>query len=152
MQHKPPKSRKQRLHEEWLSRGAYVECFGSGEPPVVFKKWRGNPDPCRCGCGEVRYSRDNPENLWKSLSPNLLWETGFLFPMFRDLHNFIWTLPRLIGAIKEVAVSDSQGKKGDGATAPVWFLVKPTVVLLLFLLYVAAWLLSRLMLVVLTPP
>ena len=152
MQDTPSDSRKQRLHEEWLSRGAYVECFGSSEPPVVFKKWRGNPDSCRCGCGEVRYSRDNPENLWKSLSPNLLWETGFLFPIFRDLHNFIWTLPELIRAIKEVAVSDSQGIKGNGATAPVWFWIKPTVVLLLFLLFVAAWSLSRLMLVVLTPP
>ncbi len=152
MQDTPSDSRKRRRHEEWLSRGAYVECFCSLDPPVHFPNWPGFPDPCRCGCRKVRYNRSNPENLWHSLSPRWLWEIGFLFPIFRALHNFIWTLPGLIRAIKEVAVSDSPGIKGNEATAPVWFWTKPTVVVLLFLLYVAAWLLSRLTLVVLTPP
>ena len=30
----------------------------SRKPPVSFRKWRGNPDSCRCGCGEIE--REQP--------------------------------------------------------------------------------------------
>ena len=82
MQDTPSESPKQKVHEECLSRGAYDECFGSREPPLAFKKWRGNADRCQCGCKEVRHSRSNPQNLWPSLSPQLLWEEKFLLPQF----------------------------------------------------------------------
>lgn len=93
MQDTSSDSRKHRLHEVWLSRGAYVEHFGSREPPVVFPNWHGNPDRCRCGCDGVRYSRSNSENLWESFSPELLWETELLIPQFRALRNTLWKLP-----------------------------------------------------------
>ena len=153
MQDTPPDSRKQRLHEEWLSRGAYVECFGSHEPPLVFKKWRGNPDPCRCGCGEVRYSRDNPQNQWKSLSPSLLWQTGFLFPIFRALFNVMWHLWEPVWAafravfsmqaVKDHVIAAKLDNHLVRAFTPVRFLFWLVLSLLLFTMAAAAWSLPR---------
>ena len=150
----PLESRRHRLHEEWLSRGAYVECFGSREPPVVFKKWRGNPDPCRCGCGEVRYSRSNSENLWKSLSPQMLWETGFLFPIFRALFDVLWELSGpvwaafravfSVEAVKDHVIADPMGNKLGRALTPSRFLFWSVFCLVLFLLATATWSLPRL--------
>ena len=73
-----------------------MELFGLREPPVVFPNWRGNPDPCRCGCGEVRYSRENPHNLWESFSPQWLWKTGFMFPVFRAMYGVLWALSGVV--------------------------------------------------------
>ena len=154
MQDAPPESRKQRLHEEWLSRGAYDECFGSREPALAFKKWRGNPDPCQCGCREVRYSRSNPQNLWKSLSPNLLWETGFLLPIFRAVFAVLWELSGPVWAafrgvfrvsvFKDNVIADPLGNKLGSALTPVRILVWSIFCLLLFLIAAAAWSLPRL--------
>ena len=146
-------SRKHRLHEEWLSRGSYVDYFGSQDPSVTFKKWRGNPDPCRCGCGEVRYSRSNPENLWNSLSPKPFWEAGFLFPLFRDLFVFLWYLwvpfwlafrgVFCVKAVKEHVIAAPLGNKLVRAFTPVRFLFWSIFSLLLFLIAAAAWSLPR---------
>ena len=161
MQDTPSDSRKQKLHEEWLSRGAYVELFGSHEPPVAFKKWRGNPDPCQCGCREVRYSRSNPQNLWKSLSPNLLWETGFLLPIFRAVFAVLWELSGPVWAafrgvfrvsvLKDNVIADPLGNKLGSALTPVRILVWSIFCLLLFLIAAAAWSLPRLGGVVIFP-
>ena len=154
-------SHKHRLHEEWLSRGAYDECFGSREPPLAFKNWRGNPDPCRCGCDEVRYSRSNPHNLWKSLSPQLLWETGFLFPIFRAFRNFLWALLGLAwanfrtefraSAFKAKVISGHRGRRGGWGMMPLRFLNWAAISLFMFLIVVAAWIVSRFALFVLAP-
>ena len=140
---------------------AYVECFGSQEPPVVFKKWRGNPDLCRCGCGEVRYSRDNPQNLWNSLSPNLLWETGFLLPIFRALFNVTWESSGVVWAmsrgvfrlsvLRDNVIADPMGNKLGIALSPVRILVWSVFCLLLFFLAAASWSLPRLGGVVIFP-
>ena len=132
MQDAPPRSRKQRLHEEWLSRGAYDECFGSREPPLAFKKWRGNPDHCWCGCKEVRYSRSNPVNLWLSLTPQLLWKSGFLFPVFRALYAVLWELSGpvwamfqavfCVQAVRDLVIADPLGNKLGRALTPSRFL------------------------------
>ena len=161
MQDTPSDSRKQKLHEEWLSRGAYVELFGSHEPPVAFKKWRGNPDPCQCGCREVRYSRSNPQNLWKSLSPNLLWETGFLLPIFRAVFAVLWELSGpvwvafrgvfRVSVLKDNVIADPLGNKLGSALTPVRILVWSIFCLLLFLIAAAAWSLPRLGGVVIFP-
>ena len=161
MQDTPSGSRKQIFHEEWESRGAYVECFGSREPPVAFKKWRGNPDPCRCGCGEVSYSRANPHNLWKSLSPKVLWETGFLLPIFRALLDVLWESSGLVWAafqgvfrvsvLKDNVIADPLGNKLGIALTPVRILVWSVFCLLLFLMVAAAWSLPRLGGVVIFP-
>ena len=153
MQDTPSDSRKQRLHEEWLSRGAYVECFGSHEPPVVFKKWRGNPDPCRCGCGEVRYRRDNPQNQWKSLSPSLLWQTGFLFPIFRALFNVMWYLWEpvwaafqavfSIQAVRDHVIADPLGNKLGRVLTPSRLLFWLVLCLVMFLAAASAWSVPR---------
>ena len=153
MQDTPSDSRKQRLHEEWLSRGAYVECFGSHDPPVAFKKWRGNPDPCRCGCGEVSYSRANPQNLWKSFSLQLLWETKFLIPIFRALFAVLWELSGpvwaafravySVQAVRDHVIANHLGNKLVRAFTPVRFLFWGVFCLLLFLVAAAAWSLPR---------
>ena len=157
----PAETRKRRLHEEWLSRGAYDECFGSREPPLAFKKWRGNPDPCRCVCGEVRYSRSNPHNLWKSLSPQLLWETGFLFPIFRALFGVLWELSGIVWpafqrvfrvtVLRNNVIANPLGNKLGSALTPVRILVWSVICLLLFLMAAAAWSLPRLGGVVIFP-
>ena len=118
MQDTQSESRNHNLHEEWLSRRAYVECFGSREPPAVFKKWRGNPDPCRCGCGEVSYSRSNPENLWKSLSPQVLWKTGFLIPIFRAMYGVLWgVIGAGVGRFSgRIFLGGGQGSRHSGPT------------------------------------
>ena len=154
-------SRKCRLHEEWLSRGAYDECFGSREPPLAFKKWRGNQDHCRCGCGEVRYSRSNPHNLWKSLSPQLLWETRFLFPIFRALFGVLWELSGIVwpafrrvfsvSVLRNNVIVNPLGNKLGSALTPVRILVWSVFCLLLFLMAAAAWSLPRLGGVVIFP-
>ena len=154
MQGTPSERRKQRLHEEWLSRGAYVEQFGSGEPPIVFPNWRGNPDPCRCGCREVRYSRETPHNLWKSLSPNLLWETGFLLPIFRALYSVLWELSGPIWAafrgvfrvavLKENVLANPLGNNLGSALTPVRIVVWSIFCLLLFFMAALVWSLPRL--------
>ena len=161
MQDAPSYSRKQRFHEEWLSRGAFDECFGSREPPVVFKKWRGNPDPCRCGCGEVRYSTSNPHNLWESLSPNLLWETGFLFPIFRAIYGVLWELSGpvwaafqavfSVRAVKDHVIADPLGNKLGRALTPSRFLFWSVFCVVLLLLAAAAWSLPRIGGVVIFP-
>ena len=161
MQDTSSDSRKHRLHEVWLSRGAYVEHFGSREPPVVFPNWRGNPDRCRCGCDGVRYSRSNPENLWESFSPELLWETELLIPQFRALRNTLWKLPGFAwtifrpvftaNAFKDIVISDPQNSRGGRAMKPLRLLTWSIFSLLLFLLLMAAWLVSRFTLVVLAP-
>ena len=155
-------TRTRRLHEEWLSRGAYDECFGSREPPLAFKKWRGNPDPCRCGCGEMRYSRSNPHNLSKSLSPQLLWETGFLFPIFRALVGVLWELSGIVwpafqrvfrvSVLRNNVIANPLGNKLGSALTPVRILVWSVFCLLLFLMAAAAWSLPRLGAVVIFPP
>ena len=144
-----------------MSRGAYVDYFGSHDPPVVFKKWRGIPDPCRCGCGKVRYSRDNPDNLWKSFSPQLLWETEFLIPQVRALHNTLWCLPGFLSTIfrpvltakgfKGCVLFDPQGKMGGRPGVPLRFLAWAIISLFLCLLVVAVWVVSRFSPVVLAP-
>ena len=158
MQGTASENRKHRLHEEWLSRGVYDECFGSREPPVAFPKWRGNPDPCQCGCREVRYSRSNPQNLWKSLSPQLLLETG---PIFRALHGVLWELSGpvwgafravfSVEAVKDHVVADPPGNKLGRALTPWLFLFWSVFSLVLFLMAVAAWSLPRIGGVVIFP-
>ncbi len=145
----PTETHKGRLHEEWLSRGVYDECFGSREPPLVFKKWRVNPDPCRCGCGEVRYSRSNPYNLWRSLSPQVLWKTGFLFPIFRALFGVLWELSGIVwpafrrvfrvSVLRNNVIANPLGNKLGSALTPVRILVWSVFCLLLFLVAAAAW-------------
>ena len=147
-------SRKQRLHGEWLSRRAYVDEYGSEEPPVVFKKWRGNPDPCRCGCGEVSYSRENPHNLWESLSPQLLWKTGFMFPIFRALYGVLWELSGPVwaafravfctGTVNEHVIANHTGNKLVRALTPWRILFWLVLSLLLFIVATVAWSLPRL--------
>ena len=154
-------SRKNTLHEEWLSRGTYLEYFGSQDPPVAFKKWRGNPDPCQCGCGEVRYSRSNPLNLWKSLSPQLLWEEKFLIPPFRDLLDFLWSLPELAWTdfrmvfcwrvFRDDALANPMGNGLGWALTPVRILVWSVLSLLFFLLVMASLVMSRFALLVVMP-
>ena len=129
---------------------------------MVFPNWPGFPDHCKCRCGQVRYSRSNPENLWQSFNPRLLWEIRFLFPVFGTLRNFIWTLPRFAWtvfrivfcskAFKEIVIADPLGKAGGRAMIPVRFLPWSAISLFLFLLVVAAWLTSRFTLFVLVPP
>ena len=154
-------TRKQRLHEEWLSRGAYDECFRSQEPPVIFKRWRGNPDPCGCGCGEVMYSKSNPQNLWASLSPDLLWKTGFLFPVFLALTKTLWYLPGFLSAIIRSVLTakgfgnkpalNPKGQMAGRSTVPLRFLGWASIRLLLYLLLMAVWVVCRFSLVLLVP-
>ncbi len=125
---------------------------------MAFPKWRGNPDPCRCGCGEVRYSRDNPDNLWKSFSPDLLWKTEFLIPQIRAFRGLLWTLPGLAWANfrTEFRASAFKGKvisgpRGGGGMIPLRFLNWASISLFLFLLVVAARIVSGLALFVLAP-
>ena len=161
MQDAVMESRKRRLHEEWHSRGAYDECFGFREPPVVFPNWQGNPDPCRCGCKEVRYSRSNPENLWKSFSPDLLWKTDFLIPQVRTFHNFLWSLLGLAwanfrtefraSAFKGKVIYGHRGRRGSWGMMPLRFLNWAAISLFMFLIVVAAWIVSRFALFVLAP-
>ena len=157
-----PGSRKQRLHEEWLSRGAYDECFGSREPPLAFKKWRGNADHCWCGCKEVRYSRSNPLNLWLSLTPQLLWKSGFLFPVFRALYAVLWEFSGpvwamfqavfCVQAVRDHVIADPLGNKLGRALTPSRFLFWLIFSLFLFLVAAAAWSLPRLGGIVIFPP
>ena len=161
MQDAISESRKLKLHEEWLSRGAYLEYFGPEDPPAVFPNWRGSPDPCRCGCKEVRYSRSNPQNLWASFSPQLFWEVGFLFPIFRALYDVLWELSGVIwamfravfsvNAVKDHVIANPLGNKLGSALAPVRILVWSVFCLLLFLMAAAAWSLPRLGGVVIFP-
>ena len=144
-----------------MSRGAYDECFGSQEPPVVFKKWPGNPDSCRCGCGEVRYSRDNPQNLWESLSPDLLWKTGFLVPVFLALTKTLWLLPAFLSAIirsaftakwfKDKDTFDPKGNTAGKPSVPLRFLARAAIRLLLYLLVMVVWVICGFSLVLLVP-
>ena len=153
--------RKRRLHEEWLSRGAYVGHFGSREPPAVFSRWGGNADPCRCGCDEVRYNRSTPLNLWRCFDPRLLWELEFLFPVFRTLYAVLWELSGplwdmfragfCVKAVKDHVIADPLGNRLGRALIPLRFLFWIVFSLLLFLLAATVWSLPRLGGVVIFP-
>ena len=161
MQGRLAERRKHRLHEEWLNRGAYVQHFPAQEPPLVLPNWRGNPDPCGCGCGEVQYSRSNPYNWWESLSPRLLWETRFLIPLFRDLYVFLWHLwvPAWLAfravfsmqAVDDHVIAARLNSKLVRALTPVRFLFWLVLSLLLFTMAAAAWSLPRIGGIVIIP-
>ena len=82
--------RKAKRHEAWLNRQAYRRQFGSKEPVRFFRNWPGNPDPCKCGCGAVEYSRSDPTNWWQNVTPSLLWQTKLLLPVWKALYNVLW--------------------------------------------------------------
>ena len=161
MQGRLAERRKQRLHEEWLNRGAYVQHFPPQEPPLVLPNWKGSPDRCACGCGEVRYSRSNTANWWESLSPGLLWETRFLLPLFRDLYLFLWHLwvPAWLAfwavfsmqAVKDHVIAAQLSNKLLRAFTPVRFLFWLILSLLLFTIAASAWSLPRIGGIVIIP-
>ena len=161
MQDRLAERRKQRLHEEWLNRAAYVHYFPPQEPPLALPNWKGNPDKCGCGCGEVRYSRANPANWWEFLSPGLLWNTRFLLPLFRDLYIFLWHLwaPVWLNfravfsmqAVKDHVIAAQLTNKLVRAFMPVRFLFWLVLSLLLFTVAAAAWSLPRIGGIVIIP-
>ena len=161
MQGRLAERRNQRLHEEWLNRGAYGQHFPPQEPPLVLPNWKGNPDRCGCGCEEVRYSRANPVNWWESLSPGLLWETRFLIPLFRDLYLFLWhlwVLPWLnfravfsMRTVRDHVIAAHLGNNLVRAFTPVRFLFWLVLSLLLFTAAAAAWSLPRIGGIVIIP-
>ena len=128
---------------------------------MVFPNWAGNADRCRCGCGSVRYSRSNPENLWLSLSPQLLWELKFLLPVFRALRNFLWTwlgkawtVFRIVFCakmFKDIVIPGPLDNKLSTVPMPARFLAWSVISLLLFLLVMVAWLVSRFTLFIILP-
>ena len=81
-------------HQKWLARKMYHETF-SATPPT-FLKWRGVPNRCACGCGEVWFDAASPVNWWQYLSPRLLFRIQFLFPVYRALFSLIWSCPPVI--------------------------------------------------------
>ena len=81
-------------HQKWLSRRMYHETFST--PGRLYFNWRGVPNRCKCGCGEVWYDRVSPVNWWIYFNPKLLIETRFLFLVFRPLYSLIWSLPPAI--------------------------------------------------------
>ena len=161
MQGRLAERRKQRLHEEWLNRGAYVQYFPPQEPPLVLPNWKGNPDRCGCGCGKVRHNRANSANWWESLSPGLLWETRFLLPLFRDLYVFLWYLwvpPWLafravfsMRAVRDHVIAAQLENRLARAFTPVRFLFLLVLSLLLFTAASAAWSLPRIGGIVIIP-
>ena len=92
MQYFSLERRKAALHEDWLNRQAYRKHFATNEPLPFPRNWPGNPDPCKCGCGSIEYSRSDPANWWESFSPKLLWETRLLIPIFVSLCKVLWSL------------------------------------------------------------
>ena len=81
-------------HQKWLSRRMYHETFST--PGWLYFNWRGVPNRCKCGCGEVWYDRVSPVNWWNYFNPKLLIDTRFLFLVFRPLYSLIWSLPPAI--------------------------------------------------------
>ena len=75
-------------HRDWLARRAYNETFRTA--PSTFPIWRGIPKRCPCGCGEIWYDKLSPVNWWTYLSPDLLWKTQFLYPVFGALFKVVW--------------------------------------------------------------
>ena len=128
---------------------------------MVFPNWVGNADRCKCGCGEVRYSRSNPQNLWQSFTPQLLWELKFLLPLFRALRDFLWTwlgkawtVFRIVFCarmFKDKVISGPLDNELGMVPMPVRFLAWSIISLLLFLLVMVAWLISRFTLFVILP-
>ena len=90
-------------HEKWLSRRMYHEAFS--RPVTTILKWRGVPNRCPCGCGELWYDRVSPVNWWQYFSPQLLFRVGFLFPIFRAFYSLLWSLPPAVWALFQICRS-----------------------------------------------
>ena len=88
------------------------------------------------------------------MSPRLLWETGFLLPLFRDLFVFLWYLWAPFWLVfraifcmrmfRDTVTANPLGNKLGSALTPVRFLFWTVFSLLLFLIAAAAWSLPRL--------
>ena len=149
-----PENHKASQHESWLNRRAYRRHFDSPEPTRFFKNWPGTPDKCTCGCGAVEFSRSNPTNWWQSLSPKLLWETRFLFPLFRSLYGVLWELSAPIwiaflsffslSGFKNVVLTNYLGNRLGTAMTPLRIITWFVFCLVTFALWVATWSLPRL--------
>ena len=84
-------------HEKWLSRRVYHETFGT--PGTAFPSWRGVPNRCNCGCGEVWHDRLSPTNWWAAFNPaGYLSIVRELFHVFLALHRVLWHFPPVIWA------------------------------------------------------
>ena len=135
---------KEKQHEGWLNRRAYRRHLGSEQSVALFRSWRGIPDLCGCGCGKVEYSKSDPANWWQTLTPKLLWETGFLLPLFGSLYGVLGALLAILwgtflrsfsrkGFKAKVTLSPLGNKMGS-VLLPVRLLIWSIICLVLFFL------------------
>lgn len=139
-------------HEKWLSRRIYHEVFST--PVTTFLMWRGVPNRCQCGCGEIWYDRVSPVNWWQYISPQLIFGVQFLFPVFRAFHSLLWSLPPAVWALFQVFRSTYKdnilNKIGPGEAANAMLaiafgrtLVYGVIAPLVISLWIATWVLTR---------
>ena len=85
-------------HQKWMARRAYYEIFST--PDLIFPWWHGNPNRCKCGCGDTWYDRQSATNWWTTVTPyeliRFLIRAEFLLPVFLSLQNVIWALVRVV--------------------------------------------------------
>lgn len=138
-------------HEKWLSRRAYHETFSS--PSSLFVNWRGLPNRCKCGCGDIWYDRLSPVNWWTYFTPNLLAQVQFLFPVFRALYGLVWHLPPVIwiwfqlarSSYKTEILARTDPNYGTSVTIAIARLLLYGIIApLIVVVYVATWILTRL--------
>ena len=144
MQYFSLERRKAALHEDWLNRQTYRKHFATHEPLPFPRNWSGNPDPCKCGCGSVEYSRSDPANWWESFSPKLLWETRLLIPIFASLYKVLWSLLVIFWGsfldnfdfrrFKHVVIANPTGNKLGASIVVLKFLAWPLSCLVSFAL------------------
>ena len=149
--------RKAKRHEAWLNRQAYRRQFGSKEPVRFFRNWPGNPDPCKCGCGAVEYSRSDPTNWWQNFTPKLLWETKLLLPTLWSLCVIFWRLLWTLGK-RTLWVLGPRGFRAIVINNPAnrWFVTVATPLrvvtwLLVVLFVLSLWMAALLLGVMLVP-
>ena len=138
-------------HEKWQSRRLYHETFGT--PGTVFPSWRGEPDRCKCGCGETWYDRVSPTNWLATMNPaKFISIILALVRVFVALHKVIWHLPALVwwklkmtraGYEREVMNRIQPGTNASVAMATVRLFYYGIIVPLMMAIWATAWILSR---------
>ena len=137
-------------HNKWLSRRTYHETFST--PNKSIFNWRGLPNRCKCGCGEIWYDKVSPVNWWRYFDPTVLIRLRLLFPLFRPLYELLWHLPPLIwiaykntrsGYKEEVRTRVRPGSSIRAATFIAGFLVYSIFTPIMVAMYAGTWFLTR---------
>lgn len=138
-------------HEKWLSRRLYYEMFGT--PGTAFPSWRGTPNRCKCGCGEIWYDRVSPTNWLASMNPakyiSKIWALVRLFVAF---HKVLWHLPPVIwwklqmtrtGYIRRVMNGLPPGANASVALAAARLSLYGIIIPITLVIWSTVWILSR---------